>query len=452
MSSKMKTQTDLLHGPIFLSMVKFAIPIFFSSVFQQLYNTMDTVIIGHTLGETSLAAMGSATAIYDLLMGFALGIGNGLAIVTARSYGSGDRKLLKKSVAASIIIGIVLSAALTLFSRFAMYPFLELLNTPEEVIGEAYRYISMITLFMAVTFAYNLCSGLLRAIGNSLMPLVFLMIASVLNIVLDLLLITQFDMGVQGAALATVIAQGVSVVLCLIYIGKKNQILIPGKEDFEADKHLYREMLSQGLSMGLMYCIVNSGTAILQSGINGLGYLTIAGHTAARKLYSFSMMLLTGMVQATNTFVSQNRGANQGARIRKGMKCAYLYNVIVAGLITIFMLFMAPTMVQLVSGSSEPLILQNGSRYLRVVAPCLFILGTLNETRSGLQAIGQKILPLFSSIIELVGKIIFAMVFIPRFGYTAVIFCEPVIWCFMVAQLLFCFWRDPYIRSFKGKE
>ncbi|MBD5452936.1 MAG: MATE family efflux transporter, partial [Lachnospiraceae bacterium] len=319
------SSVDLLHGPILKSMLIFAIPLFFSSVFQQLYNTMDTVIIGHTLGDEALAAMGAAGAVYDLLMGFALGVGSGLAVVTARSFGSGDREYLKKSVATAIVIGACITVTITVLVRFILYPFLKALNTPPEIIDQSYAYISTITLFIVVMFAYNLCAGLLRAIGNSVMPLVFLILSSLLNIVLDLFFITRLHMGVRGAAIATVAAQGVSVVCCLIYIGKKVRMLIPERKHFVWDKELYQEMLSQGLSMGFMSCIVTSGTAILQSGINNLGYLVIAGHTAARKLFQFLMMPNIAMNQTVSTFISQNYGAGQIRRIKKAMKCAYLY-------------------------------------------------------------------------------------------------------------------------------
>ena len=441
------SSVDLLHGPVLKSMLIFAIPLFFSSVFQQLYNTMDTVIIGHTLGDEALAAMGAAGAVYDLLMGFALGVGNGLAGVTARSFGGGDREYLKKSVASAIVIGVCITAAITVLVRFILYPFLEVLNTPADIIDQAYDYVSAITLFIAVMFAYNLCAGLLRAVGNSVMPLVFLVLSSILNIVLDLFFITRLHMGVRGAAVATVIAQGVSVVCCLIYIGKRAKMLIPERKHFVWDKGLYREMTAQGLSMGFTSCIVTSGTAILQFGINNLGYLVIAGHTAARKLFQFLLMPNIAINQTVSTFVSQNYGAGQVERIRKAMKCAYLYGVVTTFIASVLMFFFAPTAVKLLSGSSESVVIENGALYLRVVAPCLIILGLLNPTRQGLQAIGQKILPVLSSVIELVGKILFVAVLIPKFQYMAVIFCEPVIWCFMIAELLPAFWCNPFIRT-----
>lgn len=445
-------EVDLLRGPILSAMLTFAVPLFFSSVFQQLYNTMDTVIIGHTLGDEALAAMGAAGAVYDLLMGFALGIGNGLAIVTARSFGSGDMTYLKRSVAASIVIGLCITAVITVAVRFILYPFLEILHTPDEIIGQSYAYISTITLFIGVMFAYNLCAGLLRAIGNSVMPLVFLILSSLLNILLDFSFITQLGMGVQGAAVATVIAQGVSVIACLVYIAKKADILIPHREHFVWERALYQEMLAQGFSMAFMSCIVHAGTAVLQSGINSLGYLVIAGHVAARKLFSFLMMPFVALSQTISTFVSQNFGAGQMKRIRRAMKYSYLCGMVLTAVITAFVLFLAPAMVRLLSGSTERVVIENGALYLRVVAPCLAVLALLNPTRMGLQSIGRKILPILSSVIELIGKYLFVIFLIPKFQYMAVIFCEPVIWFFMDIELLWAFWRNPLILAGKREE
>ena len=447
--SFLKMDVDLLNGPIFKALVIFAIPLFISNVFQQLYNTVDTMIVGNYLGDQSLAAIGSCTSIYDLLVGFGLGIGNGLAIVTARSFGSKDETLLKKSVASSIVIGVVVSLLITIIGSLFLYPLLQALNTPSEIINEAYSYISMITLFIIVMFAYNLCAGLMRAIGNSVMPLIFLVVSSLLNIFLDILFITQMNMGVRGAAIATVISQGASVVLCTFYIMKKAQLLLPEKEHFVFDKELYKEMLGQGFSMGFMSCIVSAGSVILQYGINGLGTLTIAGHTAARKLYMFFNMPFTAMAMAISTFVSQNKGANQGKRIRQAMHYAYIYDIVTAIIVTVILWLFAPILVKLISGSSESVVLNNGSLYLKIVGPFYAVLGILMQTRFALQGLGKKILPLISSIIEFVGKIIFVLIFIPRFQYMAVIFCEPAIWCVMTTQLVYSLYTNPFMIAAK---
>ncbi|WP_195986553.1 MATE family efflux transporter [Clostridium sp. D53t1_180928_C8] len=446
------TKVNLLKGNILKSLIVFAIPLFISNLFQQLYNTVDIMIVGNYLGDTSLAAIGASTAVYDLLVGFALGIGNGLSIVVARSYGADDTKVLRKSVAGSIIIGIFITIIIMVISKVLLMPLLRMLNTPVNIIEESYSYISMITLFVGVMFAYNLCAGLLRAIGNSFMPLIFLIISSLLNIVLDILFITKFNMGIKGAAVATIIAQGISVILCIIYICLKTKILIPDKRHFNVGKELYKELLGQGLSMGLMMAIVSSGTVILQTAINGLGYLTIAGHTAARKLNSFCIMPIVAMSQSVSTFVSQNKGANQGERIRKSIYYSNLLAISWGIVITVVLFFIAPLLVKILSGSSEAIVINNGARYLRINSPFYGVLGILLNLRYSLQGLGKKILPLISSIIEFVGKIIFVILVIPRMNYLGVILCEPIIWCFMTAQLIYSFYNNPYIKKFKHNK
>lgn len=441
------TTIDMIHGPIFKSIVLFAIPILISSVFQQLYNTMDTFIVGRFLGDTALAAIGSVNSVFDLINGFALGIGNGLAIVTARAFGSGDQEELKKSVAGSLVIGLASSILITILAFFGIKPLMHAINVPNHVFNQAYSYIVWIILFLTIMFAYNLAAGLLRAIGNSVMPLLFLIFSSLLNVGLDILFITQFHMGVAGAAIATVIAQGISVLLCIIYIIKKTEILIPQRKHFTYDPALYKELLGQGYAMAMQSAIVNSGSVILQSGINNLGADIIAGHTAARKLYMFCNMPFTAMGQGIATFISQNTGAQKPKRIRKAMRDSYFYDLIAAIFMTVFLGFCAPAMVSFISSSHNPTIVHNGSLYLRIVAPNYAVLGILMQTRSALQGIGQKILPLISSVIEFFGKILFVIAFIPKFKYMAVIFCEPTIWIVMTIYLLFAFWRTDFVKS-----
>ena len=438
---------DLLHGPIFKSLLLFAFPVFVSSVFQQFYNLADTMIVAHYLGDTALASIGATTAIYDMLVGFAIGIGSGLSVVTGRSYGAGDTELVKKSVAYSLLIGAAVSLLVTLAARLFLYPLLEVLNTPAEIIGLAYDYISAITLYTIVMFTYNLLAGLLRAIGNSVMPLVFLILSSFANIVLDILFITRFSMGIAGAAYATVISQGLSAVLCIIYLLRKAPLLIPQRQHFQYDCGLFGEMLGQGLSMGFMHSIVSAGTVILQYGINGFGTLIIAGHTTARKLYSFFVMPFGALAQAVSTFVSQNRGACQRDRIRKALRYAYIADFAMAAAITAFLLVFAEPLVKLVSGSEEQEVISNATLYLHVVGPFYAVLGSLLNTRNALQGIGSKLLPLISSFTEMVVKFLFVVLMIPHFGYLAVIFCEPIIWTIMTIQMLIALYTNRFMRE-----
>ena len=443
---------NILKGNILKGLVIFAIPIFISNIFQQLYNTVDTMIVGNYLGDASLAAIGSSSAVYDLLVGFALGIGSGLSIVTARCYGSNDEEQLKKSVAGSLVIGLIVTVVITVVAQLFLYPLLQLLNTPENIIDESYSYILMVTSFVGVMFAYNLLSGFLRAIGNSFMPLVFLILSSGVNVILDIVLITEFGMGIEGAAIATVISQGISAVLCLLYIFKKCPSLIPSRKHFAFDKELYKDLLGQGFSMGFMLSIVSAGTVILQFAINNLGYLIIAGHTAARKLSSFCSMPAATLAVALSTFVSQNKGANKPDRIRKAVKYSNIVAVALGGTMAIILFFTAPMAVEILSGSSEAVVIENGARYLMINAPFYAVLGILLNLRLSLQGLGKKVVPLVSSIIELVGKIIFVVLLIPTLEYFGVIICEPVIWCFMCAQLAYSFYRTPYIKEHKNKD
>lgn len=448
----MKAGTDLLKGSIVKALILFMIPMLISRIFQQFYNTVDTMIVGHYLGDEALAAMGASSAVYELLVGFAMGIGNGLSIVAARAFGSGSKDLLKRSVAGSLVIGVGITGVIMLIANFGLMPLLRLLGTPEEIIVQSYDYVWVLSMFVGVMFAYNLFAGLLRAIGNSVVPLVFLILSAVLNVFLDILFITEFSMGIKGAAWATVLAQGVSAVLCLVYILFRCQIIIPAKKHFIFDKVLYGELLGQGFSMGMMMAIVSTGTVILQSAINGFGYLTIAGHTAARKINSFCMMPVSVTGMALSTFVSQNKGAGQGERIREGMFIANLICVF-WGVVLMAILFpLSPAIVRLISGSEAKTVLDIGTWYMRINAPFYMILGMLFNLRYSLQGLGKKLTPLISSVIEFVGKIIFVLYIIPKMGYLGVIICEPFIWCLMCTQLFFSFYTNSYIRQFKKKK
>ena len=443
--TRRSSQVDLLHGPILKSLLLFALPIMASRVFQQIYNTMDTLIVGYTLGDSSIAAMGACSSIYEMMTGFTFGVGNGLAIVTARCFGRQETDRMKKSVASCIVIGVAVTLVVTILATIFMHPLLRLLKTPAEILEESYSYISILSIFLFVMFAYNLCSGLLRAIGNSFMPLVFLILSSVLNVILDLWFIAALGMGVAGAGVATVISQGVSVALCILYVFRSARLLLPEKKHFHVESRLYWELFSQSISMGLMSSIVSAGSVVLQYGINGLGTLVIAGHTAARKLFAFTDMPLTAMASACSTYVSQNYGANHPDRVRRGMRDIYLYGVVVAVTAILLMSVGAEWMVKLVSGSSEPVVLENGARYLVWNAPFYAVLGMLLSTRYALQSMGEKVLPLLSSVIEFLGKIVFVLLFIPRFEYNAVILCEPVIWCFMTIELLIAYRHNSFV-------
>lgn len=440
-------QVELTSGPIFKSLVIFTIPLFISYIFQQLYNAADTFIIGHYLSESSLIAIGACTALYELLVGFGIGFGNGLSIVAAKAYGAEDYERLKSVTAASLFITAGVTLFISGFSFFFLKRIMVLLNTPAEYLEEAYSYISVITSFCGVLFTYNLFAGMLRAIGNSFIPLLFLIFSSILNIVLDILFISVFGLGIKGAAIATVLAQFVSAVLCLVYIIIYAKVLIPEAKNFTFDGKLYREMFAQGLSMAFMGAIVHSGTVILQKAINSLDPLIIAGHLCARKIFTLTNIPIITLGLACSTFVSQNFGAGKIDRIKKGVFCAIMITIVWTFILIVPAYFFVGNLVKFISGSENSVIVDYASKYIMFTIPFYLILGALIIIRNSLQGLGKKLLPLISSVMEFFGKILFTAIIIPHLGSWGVILCEPVIWCFMFVQLTFVFVRLPIFRK-----
>lgn len=435
----MNKGVDLVNGKVFKSLIWFALPFLFSNLFQQLYNTIDTYIVGNVLNEDSLAAIGACAAVYELLVGFALGVGNGMSVVIARYFGANDEKNIRKSIGASFIIAVIITVFIMFIAVFLLYPLLELLNTDPDIIDESFSYIFVITIFVGVMMAFNLFSSIMKAMGNSMMPLVFLMISTIVNIILDYIFIANIGMGIKGAAYATVIAQLVSAVLCFIYILKKYRRYLPNRNEYKIDMHLYKELFAQGISMGLMTSIVSIGTVILQFGINGLGKYIVAGHTAARKIFAFSTLPITTAGLAITTFVSQNKGANKPDRIKEGIKYCIVITTIWSAIIAVLMNVIAGPLIRIIAGSELDEVLINGTDYLKFNALFYTQLGVLIVLRCALQGLGQKVIPLVSSIIELVGKIVFTFIFIPMMAYKAVIISEPVVWTVMAIYLLFAY-------------
>lgn len=438
---------DLTRDNILKTMLAFGAPLLISYIFLQFYNTVDIVVVGHFLGEDSLAAIAACSAVNDLLIGFGNGFGNGLGIVAARAYGAGKEDRLKKIVVASFFITLGVTLFIMLIGHFFLYKILTLLGTPASIIDEAYSYIWIMAIFSGVLFAYHLLSGLLRAIGNSIMPLVFLISSSVLNIFLDILLIVVFHQGVRGTAIATVIAQGISAILCFIYIMAKCRILIPNKKSFQIDPPIYKDLISQGLSMALMSSLVNSGTVILQKAINSFGTFILAGHISARKIFIFTNIPLFTFGMIASTFVSQNYGAQKFDRIKKGVRSLYLLSTVWGIICTIIIPIFSKSLISLISGSNTTEVLNYGSKYISFAMPFYPVLGILLVTRNALQGLGSKILPLISSIIELLGKVLFTTLIIPKAGSWGIILCEPLIWVVMAIQLLIVFLRHPLLQS-----
>lgn len=440
----------MLHGPIFKSLIIFAIPVFISMLLQNLYNTVDSMIVGHLLGESALAAVGIGGVITELLIGFANGAGMGMSMILAQNYGANDMEGIKKSSAASLVIGLILSLLTMLFGLIFLEDILVLLNTPPELMTDTYHYARTIITGILTCYLYNLFCALLKALGNSFIPLLYLLFSSALNVVLDLLFVAVLERGVQGSAEATVISQAVSAVLCGLYIVRKARILVPSVRHFRIGIKEYLHMAWMGISVGLMSAIVTIGTVILQYAINSLETLTISAHTAARRLFGFGALLVNALATGISMFINQNFGAKQYDRMRRAIRDCFIFDVFYTIVITVLYWTLAEPAMHLLTGSENEYVIETGVRYLRFVAPFYLMLGILAQSRMALQGLGRKILPMISSIIELIGKIVFTYLLVPRFGYSAVIVCEPIIWCFMAAQLVISLYLQPQMRKTKN--
>ena len=431
---------DLLSSPIVSSLLTFALPILISNALQQFYNAADTTIVGNFLGFRSLAAIGATSAIYELIVGFAIGIANGMGIVVARHFGAGDIEKIKKAVAGSIVIGGVLSLAVMLIGGFWLYGLLRLVHIPENIINEAYSYIYIIMIFFFLTFFYNWSASMLRAIGNSLTPLLILLLTSVINIGLDILFITKFNTGIKGAAIATVISQAISALLCIVYMYIKADILIPKLKHFKYNYYVYADLSTQGFAMGFMSSIVSIGTVILQTAVNGMGVTIIAAQTTGRRIMFFLMMPMSSLATALTTFVSQNFGAGNKSRIKSAVKYANIINTIWSIISVVFVYTLSIPLIRFISGSYDKELIANAKLYIAMAAPFFWALGILFNLRNALQGMDRKIEPLISSCIELICKIAFVLFVIPRVGYAGVVFTEPIIWVVMVLQLAYSFY------------
>ncbi len=431
----MKTKT-LTEGTPWKQILLFSIPIFWGNVFQLLYSLVDTKIVGSTLGTEALAAVGSVSTLHTLMTGFLNGLTLGFSLITAMCFGAKNRERLKKSFAAAISLGVLTTAILVVALMIFLHPVLNLLHVPQAQFEMAYAYISVLIVGLFATLFYNLCANTLRAIGDALTPLIFLIVATVSNIGLDYLFILGFQMGVQGAAYATVLAQLLSVVLCLIRIFRKFPILHIQKVDFRFDRELIAEMYKSGLSMGLMSCLVGIGTILLQSAINTLGTTVIVAHTAARKVFELVSLPNSVLGSAMATYCGQNYGARRFDRIRQGIRASLIIAAVWAVVVFLICHTIEGKLIQFVASTTNPDVIYWGSTYLKVDMSFIVICGVIVILRNSMQGFGDRVIPVFSSCIELAGKIIFAFVFAPMFAYWGIIWAEPVVWIAMVIPLI----------------
>ncbi len=435
MASHIKNMTE--GKPVSL-IFTFALPLMIGNVFQQLYTVVDTMVVGKALGVNALAALGAADWMNWMMLGIIQGLTQGFAILMAQKFGAGLKDELCRVIGNSAVLSLICTLALLLGGQLLARPVLTLLQTPPEIMGNALLYLRIMYLGIPVVMAYNLLACILRSLGDSQTPLHAMIVAAIVNIVLDLIFVLGLGFGIGGAAAATLIAQLVSSFYCMHYI-RKIEILSLSRSDFQLQKGLSLRLFVLGLPMAFQNAVISVGGMIVQFVVNGFGVLFIAGFTATNKLYGMLEIAATSYGYAMVTYVGQNLGAGRADRIRRGMRSALFISLVTSVVIALFMLLAGKAILScFISGTPQEFeqTLQIAYFYLAVMSVCLPILYILHVTRSAIQGMGNTVLPMVSGIAEFLMRALTA-IFLPMLiGETGIFFAEIMAWTGAVAILV----------------
>lgn len=421
-------ERDMTVGSPAKMIINFTLPIFLGNVFQQLYNMADTIIVGKFVGAKALAAVGSTGTIMFLIIGFLTGLTAGFTVPTSQKFGAGDMKAMRKTVGSAVILSAVVSAVMTVISMIGMRSLLKLMNTPDDIFQDAYAYIMVICGGIFAQVLYNLLASILRALGNSKTPLYFLILAAGLNVVLDLVFIIIFHMGAAGAAYATVVSQGVSGLLCLVYIIKKVPILHLKREDWRLDGMLVKIQLGVGLPMALQYSITAIGSMMMQSALNILGSLVIAGFTVGSKIEQLVTQAYVALGTTMATYCVQNMGAGKVDRIRKGFKSSTMIGIVYSLIAGALIMTVGKYLTPLFLSENVTEIMGYVDTYLKCVAAFFIPLTIVNVYRNGIQGMGYGLLPMMAGVAELIGRGVVAIVAARDKSYVGVCMASPAAW------------------------
>lgn len=408
--------------------LSFTIPIIFGNLFQQLYNIVDTVVVGRFVGVDALAAVGSTGAVNFLVIGFVIGCCSGFSIKIAQCFGAGDLTELRKYLINAIYLSAGITVLITAITVIFCRPLLVLMQTPDSIIDAAYDYIVVIFIGIFSIMLYNFLSAVLRALGDSKTPLFFLFISSILNIILDLVFVLLFNMGVSGVAWATVISQGISGALCLVFIINKYQILWIQKDETAFNIKRCGTLLAHGLPMAFQFSITAIGSIIMQSAVNTLGAATIAAVTTANKVQMILIQPLETLGITAATFGGQNLGANKIDRISQGTKNCIFVSMVWCVIAFVIAWFGGEYIALMFIDSSEVEIFRLVKEFLRICAFFYPFLGVLFILRNLLQGLGYGILPMMAGVIELIARAAVAFLLVNALGYLAICLSSPIAW------------------------
>ena len=430
----------------------FSIPMLAGLLFQQMYNLVDTIIVGQTLGDNALAAVGSTGSINFLINGFCMGICSGFAIPVAQRFGAESYDSMRKFVGNSIVLSVIFALVLTTVVSVFCYQILDVMQTPDDIIDLAYSYISIIFLGIPVTFLYNLTAGIMRSLGDSKTPTYFLILAAAINVVLDIVFILVLGMSVNGPALATVLSQFIAGMSCLIYMKMKFPILKLSSADLKLGKHHSQVLISMGIPFGLQYSITAIGSVILQTAVNGLGTVAVASMTAGSKVSMFVVCPFDALGGTMATYAGQNVGAKKIPRVKQGVWTAQLLGTIYA-IVIFVVLFFTGKYILLLFTSTE-IVINQAMMYLLANAVTYTLLAAVNIFRFAIQGMGFSSFAIYSGVMEMIARILVAFTFVPMIGFSGAIWASPVAWLFAVFFLVPGFYSccKKLDKRFNGSE
>lgn len=421
---------EMTSGASFPLILNFTLPLLLGNLLQQTYSLMDAAIVGKYLGINALASVGASTSVVFLILGFCTGCCSGFSIPVAQKFGARDYVTMRRFISVSLKISGVMSVVLAIITSLLCAFILRTMQTPENIFDGAYTYLLITFIGIPSIFFYNLLSGIIRALGDSKTPFWFLLLSSVLNIILDLFCIIVLGWGVAGAAIATVFSQGVSSVLCYIYMNRKYEILktTPSERRFRSD--IARQLLGIGVPMGLQFSITAIGSIMLQSANNALGTACVAAFTAAMRIKMFFMCALDSLGIAMATYSGQNYGAGKPIRIWQGIKSSYVMMLVYVAAINIIIWCFAEKFALLFIDPSETEVIKDTALFLHINLSFFPLLGSLIILRYTIQGAGYTKLAMFSGVSEMVARIMVSLVIVPLFGYLGVCYGDPTAWLF----------------------
>lgn len=427
---------DMTNGSPMKLILGFAFPLLFGFLFQQFYNLVDTLIVGRFLGVDDLAGVGSTGSINFLVIGFCMGICSGFSIPISHKFGAGDYEGVRRYVANAAWLCGVFSIVLTILTAVFCREILVLMRTPDDIIESAYAYIFVIFLGIPSTILYNMVSGVIRALGDSKTPVVFLILSSFINIGLDLFFIINLKMGVAGAAWATVIAQVVAGVGCLLFMIWKFQILHIRREEWKPDGHMMMVLCGMGVPMGLQYSITAIGSVILQSATNMLGSASVAAVTAGGKISGFLACPFDALGSTMATYGGQNVGAGKLDRLGKGLKSCVFLGVVYGVMTFVIVLIGGEGLARLFVESSETAIIENVKMYLVFNTAAYVLLALVNIVRFLIQGMGFPTFAILAGVLEMIARTIAGTVLVPIMGFAGVCLGNPTAWVLADAFLI----------------